>query len=440
MVTATLVLSCALLLIRVLQARFRERALVDEVARVERASALARDTDARCKAIFEHSIDALLICSHAGKIIDANPEAARLFGLSNRDLVRRDFREFLSNAHGEFASLVSSIQAGHVSRASGSCLPKDATAFAIDVQGWPIRLTSGQALLLSLRSLTERQEQQRAMGEALRLAQQANQHIEFEFADDLPATIRTDPTRLRQILINLIGNAIKFTSAGEVRVATRLVRDPERPPQLEVAVTDTGIGIDPRTHADPLRAVLTGGLVDYARVRGPGLGLALSRRLAEILGGSIRVESTCSESSRLTLRIATGPIAQHPPVVADLSAYSDALCGAGEAAPAGAEIEVAKNGQIAVDRLLGPEPDSQFDLVLMELQMPELDGYAATGVLRDAGFEAPIVALTAHAMSGEERRCLAAGCSAFLTKPVRRQQLVEMILSQLENQEQTESD
>ncbi|MFO0758897.1 MAG: ATP-binding protein [Byssovorax sp.] len=282
--------------------------------------------------------------------------------------------------------------------------------------------------------------------------------LRFDIAYDtpIPETIVSDPTRLRQILLNLVSNAVKFTSDGGVRLAVRCEGADSPSPRLCFAVSDTGIGM---TQAQLERLFRPFAQADSSMTRrfgGTGLGLSISVRLAEMLGGAIAVESAPEEGSTFTLAVETGPLAGVKmlarPVTASLpptrlpkiGGLEERLEGLrvllAEDGPdnqrllsahlgrAGAEVTVAGNGRVAVDKALGAlrfgEP---FDVILMDMQMPELDGYGATSLLRIEGYRKPIVALTAHAMAGDRERCLAAGCDDYLTKPVHRLDLIAMV-------------
>jgi signal transduction histidine kinase/CheY-like chemotaxis protein/HPt (histidine-containing phosphotransfer) domain-containing protein len=267
------------------------------------------------------------------------------------------------------------------------------------------------------------------------------------YATAMPATIQCDPTRLRQILMNLVSNAIKFTSKGGVTLTLRC-SDPSGPsPRLAFEIVDTGRGI---AH-DKLQHVFEPfSQADASTTRkfgGTGLGLTISSRLAQALGGSLTLASELGVGSTFTLDVPTGALTGVPMLADEEEAGNSdptpakvAFAGlAGrvllaEDGPdnqalisaylrrAGASVIVAENGRIAVDRALAARVAGvPFDLILMDMQMPELDGYGATQTLRDAGYTGPIVALTAHAMVGDRERCIAAGCSDYLVKPIVRE-------------------
>ncbi len=277
-----------------------------------------------------------------------------------------------------------------------------------------------------------------------------------EFQGPIPRTIRSDPTRIRQMLINLVGNAIKFTHQGEVRIVTRMddLADDDHP-QLRFEVIDTGIGMSTEQQRRLFQPFSQADNSTTRKYGGTGLGLAICRRLAQILGGDIGCQSTPNQGSRFFVTIHVGSLegvemidgrlideVDTPPQVTqpcvEIRLRGRILLA--EDGPdnqrllsyllirAGAEVEVAANGRIAVDMATAAENSTQrFDLVLMDMQMPELDGYSATAELRKRGYTGPIIALTAHAMTGDRERCIACGCNDYAVKPIDRQNLLTMI-------------
>ena len=272
-----------------------------------------------------------------------------------------------------------------------------------------------------------------------------------ELVGPVPESIRSDPTRLRQILLNLVGNAIKFTERGGVRVLVELATDASDPdPRLRFEVADTGIGIEPGDLAEIFKPFSQADTSVTRRFGGTGLGLTISRRLAAMLGGELEATSVPGEGSRFGVTVATGPLEGVP--MARAGSAPERPPAPAPAAPtprlrarvllvedgpdnqrllefyltrAGASVELAENGLEGVRLALEAESAGRpFDLVLMDMQMPELDGYGAARRLRDAGFPRPVVALTAHAMAGDRERCLEAGCDDYLTKPVDRAELL----------------
>lgn len=293
--------------------------------------------------------------------------------------------------------------------------------------------------------------------------------LAVEMDPGVPPVIRTDPKRLRQILLNLIGNAVKFTQAGEVRITARVVGADQASPRLRFVVSDTGIGISRELQGRLFEPFSQGDSSSSREYGGTGLGLAISRKLAQLLGGDLTVVSAPNEGSEFCLEIAlvlpqvvsrpihpacqtaesvgnsraTGtepapcPLPPGAPAAGALSGLRLLLAEDGPdnrnlierlLRKAGAEVALAENGRIAVDAALAAVREgTPFHLILMDMQMPILDGYAATEELRRAGYTLPIVALTAHAMSDDRTKCLSAGCDDYTTKPVKRDELLDVI-------------
>ena len=287
--------------------------------------------------------------------------------------------------------------------------------------------------------------------------------FEVEFATPIPETIVSDPTRLRQSLLNLVGNAIQFTHRGSVRIVARCDA-PEGPsPRLTLEVADTGVGMTHEQQARLFQAFEQADNSTTRRFGGTGLGLAICHRLAAMMGGEITVESLPGRGSSFTLSVSTGPLDGVRMFVGLTEAEIPEVGGGAkreaESAPlrcavllaedgidnqilistvlrkAGASVVIAENGRLAVERTLAAAvAGSPVDVVLMDMQMPELDGYGATARLRQKGYRAPIIALTAHAMAGDRERCLNAGCDDYLTKPIHRTRLVETVRRWMEKQ------
>ncbi|NLE60916.1 MAG: response regulator [Planctomycetes bacterium] len=287
--------------------------------------------------------------------------------------------------------------------------------------------------------------------------------LEVQLAGPIPEKIYSDPTRLRQILVNLVGNAIKFTEHGSVRLGLRyLPPSGESPDLLEFEVSDTGIGMTPGQIAGLFESFRQADTSTTRRYGGTGLGLAISQRLARMMGGVISVESRPYVGSTFRLSLPAGNIQgvrmlDSPWIDGLTDAHKS--CGGGEVsdlhcrillaedAPdtrvlvsrllrkAGAEVVIVGNGQEAVDRVLAShDEDTGFDVVLMDMQMPVMDGYTAVRRLRSKGYCSPIIALTAHAMVSDRAKCIEAGCDDHTPKPVNRRHLLDAIRRQLERQ------
>jgi PAS domain S-box-containing protein len=279
--------------------------------------------------------------------------------------------------------------------------------------------------------------------------------LEARLEGPAPNEVHTDPTRLRQVLTNLIGNAVKFTERGGVRVVMRM-EEPDRAREasgtLCFDIIDTGIGIDPEQLERLFKPFAQADSSMARRFGGTGLGLSISSKLATLLGGRISVTSQPGRGSTFTLRLDLNTFAdstlghaspadeQTRPAAGTTTGAAPALGASillAEDGPdsqrllsfilssAGATVEVAENGRIAVEKVFAAKRAGRaFDLILMDMQMPELDGYAATRALRQGGYAGMIVALTAHANSDDRDRCLEAGCDDFATKPIDRETLV----------------
>lgn len=279
-------------------------------------------------------------------------------------------------------------------------------------------------------------------------AQEKGLTLEYNWASAIPETISTDPGRLRQLLINMVGNAIKFTERGGVRLVAHLDALRE---QLIIDVIDTGIGI-PRQKLESIFDPFSQGDSSITRrFGGTGLGLSISRHIAKALGGEVTVESEPGKGSIFTLNVSSGPLdgirlLQEP----DADIIYRNLSQKPKKPPTrlpgvrilavddgdtnrkliklvlgrvGVVVETADNGHEAIGLAL----NRPFDMILMDIQMPVVDGYSATRKLRASGLTIPIIALTAHAMQEDEQKCLEAGCTSYLTKPIDSEHLIEAI-------------
>ena len=286
-------------------------------------------------------------------------------------------------------------------------------------------------------------------------AQAKELSLQIQHDKPLPASIRSDPTRLKQILINLASNAVKFTETGEIRLEARLLDSESGAPKLQVQVIDTGLGMTDEQVARMFVPFQQADSSTTRRFGGTGLGLAISKRLAQKLGGEISVESTLGKGSKFTVTVATGPLDSaeliadptdveipHERAVHHLakSARLDCRVLLAEDGPdnrrlisiflekAGAEVVLAENGLVAHDLALDAwKNHAAFDVILMDMQMPIMDGYEATRRLRQAGYTGAIIAATAHAMSTDQAKCLDAGCDDYVSKPIQRDRLISLV-------------
>jgi len=311
--------------------------------------------------------------------------------------------------------------------------------------------------------------------------------LDIEYSGVMPRTIICDPLRLRQILVNLIGNAVKFTDTGGVKLISHLVLGVNGPSALQFDIVDTGIGISPE-HAQNLFTPFSQADSSVAKnYGGTGLGLVISRRLAEMLGGDVTFSSRPGKGSTFTLTVETGSLADvemlnNPTAdneVAKLANTAGETSGAGvlpdddqvqvssankarttgdnafagdaELAlsgrillaedgldnrrlielflkQAGADVTTVEDGAAACEEIQAAvDLGKPFDLVLMDMQMPIKDGYEATRELRQTGCRAPILALTAYAREGDRQKCIDAGCDEYIAKPIKRDDLLSTV-------------
>ncbi|WP_145348518.1 PAS domain-containing protein [Rosistilla ulvae] len=274
--------------------------------------------------------------------------------------------------------------------------------------------------------------------------------LDVEYHGFIPAEIQSDPKRLKQILINLVGNAIKFTTAGCVNIIVRFL--PGEIPRLQFDVVDSGIGMSEKQKRRLFQPFSQGDGNVNREFGGTGLGLAISKRLTEMLGGEISVCSNLHEGSTFTVTIATGDIDKVPLIQPRLTTELTQEETVGEKitlncrilvvddrrdirflsrrllTKAGAEVDEAEDGQVALTMVREKlARDEWYDLVLLDMQMPRLDGYQTAQQLRKLGFAGPIIALTADAMQGDMTRCIECGCNDYLSKPINVQRLTSMV-------------
>ena len=288
--------------------------------------------------------------------------------------------------------------------------------------------------------------------------------LRLDVETPLPRQIIADPLRLRQVLVNLVGNAIKFTEAGEVGVRAmcdcRDGADCNTDPTaaLQIAVRDTGIGMTPAQVTRLFRPFSQADETMTRRFGGTGLGLTITQRLVHLMGGEIEVQSEAGMGSTFTLTLPVVPVAL------DAAPFAEDHPATGAAAARADGVGVAPTANLTGGRILLAEdtPDTQrlvalllrragadvtivstgreamtaaeaqpFDVILMDMQMPQVDGYTAAAALRRGGVKTPIIAVTAHAMAGDRERCLAAGCTDYLTKPIDRAELLRRVASYL---------
>ena len=287
-----------------------------------------------------------------------------------------------------------------------------------------------------------------------------------ELVGAIPETVQTDTVRLRQVLINLIGNAIKFTDVGSVRLVTRFVCDGVKP-YLQFDVIDTGCGITEQQKGNLFHPFTQGDTSTTRKFGGTGLGLAICKYFSERLGGSLELVATevglgptfratiapkLLDDAKMVMDSLQMSTEVHPaaaaPEVPKASLRGSRLQGyrilVAEDGPdnqrliefilknAGADVTVKENGQLALEAAIKARNERRpFHVILMDMQMPVMDGYDATAHLRQREYTGSLIALTSHAMAGDRQKCIDAGCDAYATKPIDRAELISLIQSQV---------
>ena len=271
----------------------------------------------------------------------------------------------------------------------------------------------------------------------------------------LPSIIKTDPFRTRQCLINLVNNAIKFTSKGHVYINVSIIECNDKP-YIEFAIEDTGIGIDRKQQKDIFKSFTQADRTTTRKFGGTGLGLTITKQLALIMSGDLTVKSVLNQGSVFTLSL---PVNIDIDSQSHLDKYQKACSTSAEMGNSqdiqkqgkstklkgnilvaedskpnqklvqiflekmGLDVAIAENGVRAVDMTI----NGRFDMILMDIQMPEMNGYQAAKKLRELGVKIPIIALTANALKGDCEKCIRAGCNDYISKPVDQKSLRETI-------------
>jgi len=288
-------------------------------------------------------------------------------------------------------------------------------------------------------------------------AQQKGLELNVDYLSALPAIVQTDPTKVRQALLNLVGNAIKFTESGSVCVTVSTIPCLGHAEDLRLCfeVTDTGVGIDSEVIDHLFSPFVQADNSTVRKFGGTGLGLSICKQIAQRLGGDVWVTSVLGRGSCFCFTVQAGKI----PCAEDIS-LEDWKASAAISKPqlaqqrakgrvslllveddpvnrkilkrmlrsTGALIDEAHDGQAAVEMALARTGKSQgYDVILMDMQMPVLDGLAATRKLREQGYGGSIVALTANSTQDARAQCAAAGCDDFVTKPISRERLTQLV-------------
>lgn len=253
-------------------------------------------------------------------------------------------------------------------------------------------------------------------------------------APTIPQNLIGDPTKVCQIITNLLSNAIKFTQQGEVKLAitTQLVTDTVT--EIAFTVSDTGIGIPKEKHDAIFSSFEQAETNTTRKYGGTGLGLAIIKKLTEGMGGNVNLTSEVGKGSSFCVVLPFTLCTENKEAITETSPQKPTASLKGKRgllvednelnqmvaneflAAAGIEVTTVSDGLQAVEATSA----TQFDFILMDIQMPNMDGYAAANAIRKQGIETPIIAMTAHALAGEKEKCLAAGMNDYLTKPIKR--------------------
>jgi signal transduction histidine kinase/ActR/RegA family two-component response regulator len=265
--------------------------------------------------------------------------------------------------------------------------------------------------------------------------------LEFRYPEDVPACLVGDEVRIRQVLTNLVGNAIKFTSQGGVFIDVKKTAQSASAATLRVSVRDTGIGITPEKQRVVFEKFTQADLSTTRKFGGTGLGLSISKQLIEMMGGRIGVHSEPGSGSTfyfvVTLPLSDecgverGHAVQAPQQIKARVLLAEdnqvnQLVARKILSSLGVEVEVVENGLLALEKL-GTET---FDAVLLDCQMPVMDGYTTAREIRKLSGEVaqiPIIAMTAHAMTGDREKCLEAGMNDYISKPVKKEVVADIL-------------
>jgi PAS domain S-box-containing protein len=270
--------------------------------------------------------------------------------------------------------------------------------------------------------------------------------LEVHKSERLPSTVAGDPTRLTQVLVNLVGNAVKFTQKGSVTLLAEVEEEWSSTCKLRFTVKDTGVGIPPDRISSIFDRFRQAGTDVSRKYGGTGLGLSIVKNLVEMQGGTVHVTSEPGKGSVFSVVIPyrkarmgeqessgsqpDSKALRHPVklriLLAEDNLMNQKLALKVLEGEFGFDVEIADNGKIALDKLRR----ESYDVVLMDIQMPEMDGYEATTEIRNTlGLDVPVIAMTAHAMSGEREKCLALGFNEYISKPFKVETLLSTIVT-----------
>jgi len=281
-------------------------------------------------------------------------------------------------------------------------------------------------------------------------------YLSFDCDSNLPDKVNGDPTRLTQIIINLVGNAIKFTSKGGVAVFAKLLKEEEQTCQIEFSVKDTGIGIPEDKQKQIFERFRQAETHTTRYYGGTGLGLSIAKQLVELQGGDISISSVVGEGSVFSFRLSFQKTNESVTIknenagkkfdIHQLAQFDILLV---EDNPINVKFieslfseynikaDVAENGKIAIEKV----SDKKYDIILMDIEMPVMNGYETTSAMRDKlKISTPIIAMTAHAMAGEKEKCLTRGMNDYISKPINTDALLEKMFGVLATKMKNDQD
>ncbi|HZN42081.1 MAG TPA: ATP-binding protein [Planctomycetota bacterium] len=352
--------------------------------------------------------------------------------------VSHEMRTPLTSVLGEAEQLADAVPSGTPGRATAETIQRNAARLLelVDRLLDLAKVESG-TLLLDKRCCHPAEVIRSACEHYRAAATEKSLQLRVDVSALGDTAVITDPARLRQMVSNLVDNAVKFTDEGSVSVTARAAFGKES--HLSVVVQDSGAGIPPQLLAGGIAAFKQGDGSLTRRHGGSGLGLYMTQQIARSMGGDVLVSSDKRSGTRVEITIKVERVSAPDPAQTPVPTVSRARVLVVDDArdnqlllktiltKLGHTVEIADNGRVAVERMKASRGGEPFDLVLMDLQMPELDGIGAIRELRALGFDLPIVSLTAHALGDDRDRCLAAGASGYETKPVSKQRLSEVV-------------
>jgi PAS domain S-box-containing protein len=278
-------------------------------------------------------------------------------------------------------------------------------------------------------------------------AYEKNIKLDYSIGSDIPDAVVGDPVRLKQVLLNLVGNSLKFTEHGEIKVNISRDSSKNNPDVLQFSVSDTGIGIPKEKQEHIFNPFTQADNSTHRKYGGTGLGLTITSKLVELMGGKVWLESEFGKGSDFYFTVSL-PVAEEEamksfmPKEADENIIPEASnlnillaednpinqkLAVKMVEAKGHKVVVADNGKVALEKL----EKQSFDMILMDIQMPEMDGYEAIAKIREketiSGSHIPIIAMTAHAMKGDREKCIESGADEYISKPINRAELYRLI-------------